>query len=251
MKINIGAGKFKKPGWVRIDHGSGHYKHYGKFQDVDIDFMKSQRFPMEDDSVDVAYCSHVFEHLPDEVIKKIIQDTFRVLKPGGIFRITCPDAIAGTNAMLNNDNSFFSLYDEYAVFNEDRFKKKYSRTIPLKDASIYQKYMYMVMSPKCIHIDVPCEKFTDEQIVSLFDSMPMGSALDVICKPIDPEIHQKNPWMHISWWSIGKITSILKAAGFSEAGGSDYGQSRCEEMRDTEHFDKVFPHFSLYVEAVK
>lgn len=47
--------------------------------------------PIEDNSCDGIYCSHVLEHLSLDDFKLTLQNTYRVLKDGGIFRCVVPD----------------------------------------------------------------------------------------------------------------------------------------------------------------
>lgn len=47
--------------------------------------------PIEDDSCDLIYCSHVLEHLALEDFHTALRNTHRYLKPGGLFRLVVPD----------------------------------------------------------------------------------------------------------------------------------------------------------------
>jgi SAM-dependent methyltransferase len=47
--------------------------------------------PVLDRSVDAVYASHVLEHLAREDVPAALANTFRILKPGGIFRLIVPD----------------------------------------------------------------------------------------------------------------------------------------------------------------
>ena len=47
--------------------------------------------PFENNSIDVVYHSHVFEHIPKQHAEKFQKEVIRVLKPGGIQRIVIPD----------------------------------------------------------------------------------------------------------------------------------------------------------------
>ncbi|MBD2087803.1 MULTISPECIES: methyltransferase domain-containing protein [unclassified Coleofasciculus] len=51
----------------------------------------TKKFPWSDNSVDAAYTSHVLEHLYLEGALNCISEVYRVLKPGGIFRVAVPD----------------------------------------------------------------------------------------------------------------------------------------------------------------
>lgn len=47
--------------------------------------------PVMSDSVDAVYCSHVLEHLSLTDFHKALRETFRILRPGGLFRGVLPD----------------------------------------------------------------------------------------------------------------------------------------------------------------
>lgn len=247
-KINIGAGKFRLAGWTNIDHASGHYckNHI----DIDIDLLGDYRFPIKNGSVKVAYTSHVIEHLPEKAVLKMFSEAYRIMAPGGIFRITCPDARAAWESLLIGNNEFFRIYDIAEVFNDQRFENKYSRTKALRDATVGQKFIYFLAPQRCIHIDVPVKKVTDEELALLMER-PMGEALDEITSVMDEGIRDKNPWIHVSWWSVDKVSQYLRAAGFKNVYQSCPFYSASKLMRDQKYFDWALPKLSLYVEAVK
>lgn len=56
--------------------------------------------PLADQSCDGVYSSHVLEHLSRTDFDKALDETFRVLKPGGIFRLVVPDLAAEARAYL-------------------------------------------------------------------------------------------------------------------------------------------------------
>jgi SAM-dependent methyltransferase len=47
--------------------------------------------PLADASARAAYCSHVLEHLPRDEVPAALRNTFRILMPGGLFRLVVPD----------------------------------------------------------------------------------------------------------------------------------------------------------------
>lgn len=49
------------------------------------------RLPLPDASVDVYQSEDVFEHIEPTRLPAVINDIYRVLKPGGIFRLSIPD----------------------------------------------------------------------------------------------------------------------------------------------------------------
>jgi len=65
-------------------HGEGVFRklHY-------LDLCKPLPFP--DDSVDAIFSSHVLEHLFMDEVERLIDQCYRVLRPGGICRVVVPD----------------------------------------------------------------------------------------------------------------------------------------------------------------
>lgn len=47
--------------------------------------------PVSSDSCSGIYCSHVLEHLALEDLDTALKNTFRYVKPGGVFRLVVPD----------------------------------------------------------------------------------------------------------------------------------------------------------------
>lgn len=47
--------------------------------------------PVKDNSCNGVFCSHVLEHLSLTDFKTALKNTYRILKPGGIFRCVVPD----------------------------------------------------------------------------------------------------------------------------------------------------------------
>jgi predicted SAM-dependent methyltransferase len=47
--------------------------------------------PIGDSTVLGVYCSHVLEHLPRDEVPRALRNTFRMLIPGGVFRLIVPD----------------------------------------------------------------------------------------------------------------------------------------------------------------
>lgn len=56
-----------------------------KFGDV------TRRLPIHDASCDLVYCSHVLEHLALDEFRSALSETYRILKPSGVFRLVLPD----------------------------------------------------------------------------------------------------------------------------------------------------------------
>jgi predicted SAM-dependent methyltransferase len=47
--------------------------------------------PVPDQCAAAVFCSHVLEHMPRDDVVLALQNTFRMLRPGGLFRLVVPD----------------------------------------------------------------------------------------------------------------------------------------------------------------
>ncbi len=81
--LNVGCGRQFHPEWENIDLES--VSPHVKPHDV------TNGLPYASDSLDVVYHSHILEHLKPEKGRELIDECFRVLRPGGVLRIVVPD----------------------------------------------------------------------------------------------------------------------------------------------------------------
>ncbi|MCW3849345.1 methyltransferase domain-containing protein [Sphingomonas sp. LB-2] len=73
----------------------------------------TRRLPVADNAAELVYCSHVLEHLPLDGFRAALAETFRILQPGGIFRLVVPDLEV--------------LIDQYKASNDDDAAVKFVR----------------------------------------------------------------------------------------------------------------------------
>jgi predicted SAM-dependent methyltransferase len=81
--LNLGCGSTFHSSWTNVDvvaSGAGVVRY---------DLLKG--VPVENDSYEVVYHSHVLEHVPKDSARAFIHECYRVLKPGGILRVAIPD----------------------------------------------------------------------------------------------------------------------------------------------------------------
>lgn len=83
MKLHLGCGKRHIPGFVHID--AIDYPHVDHVATIDnLSFIV-------DASVDLIYNCHVLEHFKRRDVGRVLKEWHRVLKPGGILRVSVPD----------------------------------------------------------------------------------------------------------------------------------------------------------------
>ncbi len=82
-KLQLGTGRNNKEGWLNSDLRplSGQVLYLNA----------RRRFPFEDGTFDYVYSEHMIEHLPFRDGLKMLAECRRVLKPGGVLRISTPD----------------------------------------------------------------------------------------------------------------------------------------------------------------
>ena len=74
MKIQFGCGGNLLDGWENHD------------ADVDI----TRRLPFQDGCADACFAEHVSEHTTGPQCLQFFRECYRILKPGGWFRVYCP-----------------------------------------------------------------------------------------------------------------------------------------------------------------
>jgi len=127
LNVNIGASPEELlPDWFGVTIWGGSLKDVlekeGKIGELPV--YKSKQFggrlinfdvtdglPFTSASVENIYTSHFIEHINFTEGKEFIGECYRVLKPGGILRIICPDIDIWIDKLYNQDDSkFFEGY---------------------------------------------------------------------------------------------------------------------------------------------
>jgi SAM-dependent methyltransferase len=100
MKLNIGIRNWKKAGWQTMDKASR--------ADIKHDLRNGSLFPLKDNSLEKVFSSHVIEHISDDNAHYMIKEIYRCLIPGGMLRISCPDADMAIKAFKEHDHNWFN-----------------------------------------------------------------------------------------------------------------------------------------------
>lgn len=79
-RLHVGAGPHRLPGWLDTDLVSG---------EVHLDL--SRRLPLRSGSFAYAFAEHLIEHLSEPAGTSLLAELHRVLRPGGVLRLTTPD----------------------------------------------------------------------------------------------------------------------------------------------------------------
>lgn len=105
-KLQIGCGRNLMKDWLNTDLNPNR-------KIVFLDATK--RFPFDDLTFDYVFCEHVIEHLKYLDGKNLIQECYRILKPGGKLRISTPDLQFLLELFSENKSDQQKRYINWAV----------------------------------------------------------------------------------------------------------------------------------------
>lgn len=109
-RLHLGCGFANVKGWLNVDK-------YARRADTYLNAYA--RFPFADGTFDKIYSEHMLEHLKIDKVRGFLTEVLRVLKPGGTFRVTCPDLETYIDKYKENDQAFFKQ-----VFQDIEGKRK-------------------------------------------------------------------------------------------------------------------------------
>lgn len=231
---NIGAGNFKVDGWVNVDMPS---EHYASFQEqsgmLAYDLTQRMPLPVQAGSAEIVYSSHTIEHVDNAAVMNLLREAYRVLKPGGVLRLTTPCAEVIWRAYHNRDLPFFYELTK---------KARSGATTPA------EAFLDMFGSQLCAHNTAEGTKWSDDDVEHVATTMNRDEALDHIASVCTYDA--QHPQSHINWFTVSKLVAMVREAGFRNVYRSAVGQSSRPEMRDVRDFDG-YHEFTLYVEAVR
>lgn len=83
VNLHLGCGSIQHPKFINIDARPAPHIHYIRA----IDDLS----PFKSNSVNLIYASHCLEHFPHAETRRVLAEWHRVLKSGGILRLSVPD----------------------------------------------------------------------------------------------------------------------------------------------------------------
>lgn len=118
VKINLGSGQQKLEGFINIDN------RLEMSPDVCCDVIAG--LPFADSSVDMVRAWDFLEHIPLGKTVSVIEEIYRVLKPGGIFDSHTPDASRGQGAFQDPTHISFWVKNSWLYYSNDLFRSLYN-----------------------------------------------------------------------------------------------------------------------------
>jgi predicted SAM-dependent methyltransferase len=105
-RLNWGCGSWTPEGWINSDIKDD--------PGVDLPCNILEGLPLETDSIDYAVSIHALPEMTYPNLVPVLQELRRVLKPGGVLRLSLPDIDRGIAAYQRGDLSYFLVPDEDA-----------------------------------------------------------------------------------------------------------------------------------------
>lgn len=263
--LNIGCGSRFHSAWTNID-----FFAYSK-EVKKVNILKG--LPFENESMDVIYSSHLFEHLTKQQTNNLLNECKRVLKKNGIIRITVPD-------LENICREYLSVLDDDS--NPMRLKKYSWITVELLDQLVRINRggeMGKIFEEVTIDKDFELAKYINKRVgvelitnggrirkksitfskitnmlfyyyLTLISKLIPGSIREMIF--VNTTIGEKHQWMYDKF----SMTKMLSEVGFNEILMEQYNTSRISNFNsyllDINSDGTPYKGISsLYAEAVK
>lgn len=229
MFLNLGGGNFHQSGWLNVDYPFEKRAYKQKRENIDIvhNFMEMKPLPFEDNSIEIVYTEHCIEHLLYAAVKYLFADVYRILVPGGVLRISCPDA-----------DILYNMYKSSKIKNLG-FSHKLagsSKEVELVDA-----------------LCTPVSNLIDQvQVKKIFNDCPVKEDFFSKIESYLPEIKAGDqiPGHHLSWWNFTRLNSVLNDLNYRKVKLRGQRESKLKQLRDR-HIDKTASIFSVRVECAK
>jgi predicted SAM-dependent methyltransferase len=117
MKLNLGSNKKKLEGYVNIDIDPAHKP--------DLVCDVTQGLPFDDSTIDEVRAFDFLEHIPLGQTMAVINDIWRVLKPGGLFEHLTPST-DGRGAFQDPTHLSFWNINSWLYFTHDAYREIYN-----------------------------------------------------------------------------------------------------------------------------
>jgi len=119
IKLNLGSGYRPREGFVNIDNREECKP------DLLCDVVSG--LPFDDDSVDYVLATDFLEHVPAGKVVSVIEDIYRVLKPGGILEHLTPST-DGRGAFSDPHHVSFWNAASWLYYTDDEHRRLYGIT---------------------------------------------------------------------------------------------------------------------------
>lgn len=144
IQVNVGCGATPTPGWLNFDNSPtlvlamlprwflatlgqrGHFALAAK--STNVRQASAARLPLASCTADTVYSCHMLEHLNPVVARHFLDEAFRVLRPGGVLRVSVPDLESLCKSYLNRGDA--NAFMQESLLSERASRLSYVLTGP-------------------------------------------------------------------------------------------------------------------------
>ena len=223
---------FFRPGWETFDI-------------VDADYLLDMRkdpLPIPEGIIDAVYASHLIEHIDFQASKKLFQEAYRVLKPGGTIRLVTPDMDILLDRYRQQDWTFFLINGGKFVY-----QRICEGVLPAESLLIHNRLVGWFASYSG-RLDTAGGPLTTREVVDRKLSALSKYEFREWCVSL---LEPGRVYAHIHLYDYEELRSVLSDVGFHSISKVDFAQSNCEAMLQPPIDLESHRPYSLYVEAKK
>lgn len=173
QKINLCCGAQKIPGYVGVD--------IGRQADLRLN-LDSGNLPFESDVLDAVTCTSAINYFTRSRGREIIDEVYRILKPGGVARFSAQDLESIARRYVEKDSAFFfqKLPDGRERFEGPTFGDKFaawfygyvSNGVPCKYFYDYDSLAYLFQTAGFSLIERKEHRQSSLEHIDLIDNRP-------------------------------------------------------------------------------
>jgi len=121
-KLHVGCGLVLLEDWLNIFYEPREEYGYIKQKDgrLTLNYNLLKKWPIHDNVIQMIAGSHFIEHLDLNHGVSFLKESFRVLKPGGSIRLSCPDLEIYAKNYIEGNKDFYDhkLIREWCAFSQ-------------------------------------------------------------------------------------------------------------------------------------
>jgi len=151
-----------------------------------------------------VYSSHFFEHIEDDLAEHLLRESYRVLEPGGIIRLTTPDFETMLNKCRDNDVNWWRSVGNWrhrSYWDHQGLEQSMENTLVHYYCNYHDTKLKMLSIPH----------FSRETIRNNAENMSVEEFSNWCVSNIPKENVQLE---HINWWTHSKFTTFLEKCSF-------------------------------------
>jgi SAM-dependent methyltransferase len=238
VNLNIGAGNNVIEGFRSLDIYTPHYyRSREAFDATRVEYdMRRDAIPVASGSVDNIYVNHVIEHVETEHVERFFAEAHRVLRPGGVLRVGCPDADF-VHRVSSFENGYWNWRRNWFARNTTREPDQISQfdaMIGMLATRRMRGYNHAVAS-----LEIGEEDVKGMQYSEFLERLRDGLVFD-----------ETHPEEHINSWDFARLRNLASSIGFTHVVSSKPRGSISAQMQGPA-FDSNHNHMSLYVDIVR